>query len=107
MARWEPDPRGRLLDAALALFGEQGYDRTTAAQIAERAGLTKATLFRLFADKREILFQGQAATVDTVRRVVGDARTTSTAPHSSRRCSTRSSPSTCPSSRPSAPRSPS
>jgi AcrR family transcriptional regulator len=73
VARWEPDPRGRLLDAALALFGEQGYDRTTAAQIAERAGLTKATLFRLFADKREILFQGQAATVDTVRRVVGDA----------------------------------
>ncbi len=73
MARWQPDPRGRLLRAALELFAEQGYDATTAAQIAERAGLTKATLFRQFPDKREILFQGQAATIDTVRRVVRDA----------------------------------
>lgn len=73
MARWQPDPRGRLLRAALDLFAEQGYDDTTAAQIAERAGLTKATLFRQFPDKREILFQGQAATVETVSRVVRDA----------------------------------
>ncbi|MEK6311689.1 MAG: helix-turn-helix domain-containing protein, partial [Curtobacterium sp.] len=54
MARWQPDPRGRLLRAALELFAEQGYDDTTAAQIAERAGLTKATLFRQFPDKREL-----------------------------------------------------
>ena len=73
MARWQPDPRGRLLRAALELFAEQGYDATTAAQIAERAGLTKATLFRQFPDKREILFQGQGAIVETVRRVVRDA----------------------------------
>ena len=59
MSRWEPDARGRLLDAALELFAEQGYEATTAAQIAARAGLTKTTLFRLFADKREILFHGQ------------------------------------------------
>ena len=43
----------------MELFAERGYDATTAAQIAERAGLTKTTLFRHFADKREILFQGQ------------------------------------------------
>jgi AcrR family transcriptional regulator len=59
MGRWEPDARGRLLRAAIDLFTERGYDATTAAQIAERAGLTKTTLFRHFADKREILFQGQ------------------------------------------------
>lgn len=59
MGRWEPDARGRLLQAAIELFTERGYDATTAAQIAERAGLTKTTLFRHFADKREILFQGQ------------------------------------------------
>lgn len=59
MGRWEPDARGRLLSAAIELFEEQGYDATTAAQIAARAGLTKTTLFRHFADKREILFQGQ------------------------------------------------
>lgn len=59
MARWEPDASGRLLGAAIDLFTERGYDATTAAQIAERAGLTKTTLFRHFADKPEIVFQGQ------------------------------------------------
>lgn len=73
MARWEPDARGRLLHAALDLFAEQGYDATTAAQIAERAGLTKTTLFRQFADKREILFQGQAASVATADAAVRGA----------------------------------
>jgi AcrR family transcriptional regulator len=63
VGRWEPDARGRLLQAALDLFTDQGYEATTAAQIAERAGLTKTTLFRLFADKREILFQGQPVLV--------------------------------------------
>lgn len=63
MGRWEPDARGRLLDAAVELFGSGGYDTTTAAQIAARAGLTKTTLFRHFADKREILFQGQEALI--------------------------------------------
>lgn len=66
MARWEPDARGRLLRAALDLFAEHGYDATTTAQIAERAGLTKTTLFRLFADKREIVFQGQSTLVALV-----------------------------------------
>ena len=73
MPRWEPDAPGRLLHAALELSAEQGYERTTAAQIAERAGLTKATLFRLFADKREVLFQGQPASVATVAHAVASA----------------------------------
>ena len=45
--------------AAVELCSEQGYDATTVAQIAERAGLTKATFFRHFPDKREVLFAGQ------------------------------------------------
>ncbi|MEV5841037.1 TetR/AcrR family transcriptional regulator [Streptomyces sp. NPDC051985] len=59
MARWEPNARLRLVQAAIDLFGEQGYDSTTVAQIAERAGLTKTTFFRHFPDKREVLFTGQ------------------------------------------------
>jgi AcrR family transcriptional regulator len=59
MARWEPDARERLERAALALFAEHGYDATTVAKIADRAGLTKSTFFRHFADKREVLFGGQ------------------------------------------------
>ncbi|WP_210496014.1 TetR/AcrR family transcriptional regulator [Patulibacter sp. SYSU D01012] len=58
MARWEPDAPGRLRQAALALFDERGYEATTVADIAERAGLTKRTFFRHYADKREVLFDG-------------------------------------------------
>lgn len=58
MGRWEANSRGRLQEAALALFAERGFDQTTAAQIAEAAGLTERTFFRHFADKREVLFGG-------------------------------------------------
>src|ERR1700753_2741684 len=59
MARWEPGARERLVLAAVDLFTEQGYDATTVAQIAERAGVTKSTFFRHFPDKRELLVAGQ------------------------------------------------
>ncbi|HVV14629.1 helix-turn-helix domain-containing protein [Amycolatopsis sp.] len=58
MARWEGNARGRLERAALDLFTEQGYDRTTVAQIAQRANLTERSFYRWFADKREVLFGG-------------------------------------------------
>jgi len=61
MVRWQPDARGRLQEAALALYEERGFDSTTVAQIAEQAGLTKRTFFRHFADKREVLFAGSEA----------------------------------------------
>src|SRR5277367_3056490 len=60
MGRWQPDSKGRLQEAALALYSERGFDQTTAAQIAARAGLTERTFFRHFADKREVLFGGSA-----------------------------------------------
>jgi AcrR family transcriptional regulator len=56
--RWEPDAYGRLQQAALDLFTERGFENTTVAEIAERAGLTKRTYFDHFADKREVLFSG-------------------------------------------------
>ena len=60
MGRWEPGARERLVIAAVDLFSEQGYDETTVAQIAERAGVTRSTFFRYFPDKRELLVAGQA-----------------------------------------------
>ncbi len=58
MARWQPDARGRLERAAMELFEEHGYVRTTVEEIAARAGLTERTFFRYFTDKREVLFSG-------------------------------------------------
>jgi AcrR family transcriptional regulator len=58
MARWQPDAAGRLQAAALELYATRGYDETTVAEIAARAGLTERTYFRHFADKREVLFHG-------------------------------------------------
>lgn len=77
MGRWEPDAPGRFRTAALELFGEIGYEQTTVAAIAERAGLTARTFFRYFADKREVLFNGseqlQSAMTAALAGVPADA----------------------------------
>ncbi len=56
MGRWKSGARGRLEQAALDLYSERGFEHTTVAEIAARAGLTDRTFFRHFADKREVLF---------------------------------------------------
>jgi AcrR family transcriptional regulator len=56
MSRWKPDASTRLQEAALEIYGERGFEQTTVAEIAQRAGLTERTFFRHFADKREVLF---------------------------------------------------
>ena len=79
MGRWEPDARGRLAKAAMELYGEQGFEQTTVAEIAARAGLTERTFFRHFADKREVLFYGQEMLQDLLVRTVADAPASATA----------------------------
>jgi len=59
MTRWEPGARERLQAAAFELFATRGFEQTTAAEIAQSVGLTERTFFRLFSDKREVLFYGQ------------------------------------------------
>jgi AcrR family transcriptional regulator len=71
MARWQPGARERLVVAAVDLFTEQGYDATTVAQIAERAGVTKSTFFRHFPDKRDLLTAGQ----ETLSRLLAEGIT--------------------------------
>ncbi|PCN48597.1 TetR family transcriptional regulator [Curtobacterium sp. 'Ferrero'] len=60
MVRWQPGTRERLQATAMQLFADQGYDATTVAEIARAAEVTERTFFRHFADKREVLFAGQA-----------------------------------------------
>jgi len=66
--------------AALDLFVENGYEETTVAQIADRAGLNRATFFRHFADKREVLFGGEDVLsglfADAIRAVPPEATLT-------------------------------
>src|SRR5580693_3174881 len=73
MGRWEPNARGRLEQAALALYGERGFEQTTVAEIAQRAGLTERTFFRHFADKREVLFSGAGALQELLVSTVASA----------------------------------
>ena len=51
----EPDTRQRILDVALDLFIEQGFDGTSLREIAEKLGVTKAALYYHFASKDDIL----------------------------------------------------
>jgi AcrR family transcriptional regulator len=77
MVRWQPDARERLAQAASELFAERGFEQTTVAQIAARAGLTERTFFRHYADKREMLFgrsgELQQLFVDAVTNAPADA----------------------------------
>ena len=73
MPRSGEKARRRLQQAALELFAERGYELTTAAEIAARAGVTERTFFRHFADKREVLFDGETALGDLLNGAVREA----------------------------------
>jgi len=61
MVRWEPGGQGRLAQAAMELYGERGFDQTTVAEIAERAGLTERTFFATSRTSASPLFRGAGA----------------------------------------------
>ena len=57
----------------MELYGERGFEQTTVAEIAKRAGLTERTFFRHFADKREVLFSGAGALQELLVSAAADA----------------------------------
>jgi AcrR family transcriptional regulator len=52
----KPTTRDRLAQAAFDLFNERGYEQTTVDDITERAGLGRATFFRHYRSKEDVIF---------------------------------------------------
>jgi AcrR family transcriptional regulator len=67
------EARRRLQQAALELYRERGFDQTTTAEIAARAGVNERTFFRHFPDKREVLFDGEADLRVALMQAVAEA----------------------------------
>src|ERR1700761_8734544 len=63
----KPTARDRLAQAAFDLFGERGYEQTTIDDIAERAGLGRATFFRQYRSKEDVIFPDHDRLLEQVR----------------------------------------
>jgi len=72
MPRWSPNGRDRLVDAAMELFRERGYEAVTVNDIAEQAGLTRRSYFRHFPDKREVLFPDTSQHMAAITKEVAE-----------------------------------
>jgi AcrR family transcriptional regulator len=70
----KPTASDRLAQAAFDLFNERGYEQTTVDDIAERAGLGRATFFRHYRSKEDVIFPDHDRLLDQVR---GRLRSTS------------------------------
>jgi AcrR family transcriptional regulator len=68
MAQTSADPRHRLIDAAVAVFGECGFRGATTRRIAEAAGVNEVTLFRLFGSKSALLEEAVRLSQTTTAR---------------------------------------
>jgi AcrR family transcriptional regulator len=63
----KPTARDRLAEAAFDLFNEHGYEQTTVDDIAERAGLGRATFFRHYRSKEDVIFPDHDRLLGQVR----------------------------------------
>ena len=66
--------RERLVDAAFALFGERGFERTTVDDIAERAGVGRTTFFRHFGSKEQVIFPDHDGLLAAIRARLSTSR---------------------------------
>jgi AcrR family transcriptional regulator len=72
-ARKQHRTREAILDAAMALFAEHGFDHVTVSDIAARAEVGRTTFFRYFADKQELLFADDEEVLQAVREAIDAA----------------------------------
>ena len=52
------DKQRRVIESAIALFSEQGFDKTSTKEIAQRANVAEGTVFKQFKSKRMLLYAG-------------------------------------------------
>lgn len=70
--------RERLIEAAFALFAERGFDTATVDDIAARAGVSRATFFRAFGSKEDVIFPDHDAMLAGVEERLRSATREST-----------------------------
>jgi AcrR family transcriptional regulator len=63
----KPSAKDRLIEAAFSLFDERGYEQTTVDDIAERAAVSRATFFRIFRSKEDVIFPDHELLIAGVR----------------------------------------
>jgi AcrR family transcriptional regulator len=63
----KPTARDRLAQAAFDLFDERGYEQTTVDDITDRAGLGRATFFRHYRSKEDVIFPDHDRLLEQIR----------------------------------------
>lgn len=70
--RQKQQTRHAIVHAAFALFAEQGFDRVAVESICERAGVSRATFFKHFAQKELLLRELASSRLEMIRTIVGE-----------------------------------
>jgi AcrR family transcriptional regulator len=66
--KWQS--RAAIADAALAMFAERGFEATTVADVAKRAGVSPATVARYFPSKESLLFPEREVNTASIRAAI-------------------------------------
>lgn len=67
--------QGRILNSAIEMFGERGYDRTHMSEVARRARVSPRTLYRYFEGKKELFLEALVAATNRLLQGILDQLT--------------------------------
>jgi len=64
--------RAKIAQAVFTIFAERGFEETTASEAAEAAGISRASFFRYFSSKEEVVFAAQEAMGEEIAAALGE-----------------------------------